>query len=144
MRTFTKAGAVLAVLLTVMMTASTAQAHQWGNWHWNRYGSSVTIRAYVSGPNVSWSRAAVADWSNNTILYLPDPGGHTDLSVFAGNYGNTGWGGLASIESYTSGSHITHAHSRVNTYYGYGYYDEVVPDLVEVEVAVPHLKPAWW
>lgn len=122
MRSLARAGVILAVVVTALLAASTAQAHQWGSWHWNRYGSSVTIRAYVSGPNVTWSRAAVADWDRNTILYLPDPGSHTDMSVFAGNYGNTGWGGVAEIINY-SGSHITHGHARVNTYYGYGQSD---------------------
>jgi hypothetical protein len=38
------------------------------------------------------------------------------VHVFDGNYGANGWAGLASLES-VSGSHILHAHARINYYY---------------------------
>lgn len=49
---------------------------------------------------------------------MPLQSAHTDISVLDGNYGNTGWGGLASIES-SSGCTILHGHARVNLYYSY-------------------------
>jgi predicted Zn-dependent protease len=111
-------------MVMTLFSATTAQAHPWGNWHWNRYGSSVTIAAYTTGSQVTASKQAANDWSNNTILYIPQYTSHTDMSVFDGNYGATGWGGLASLES-VSGDHILHGHARVNMYYGYGYSDVV-------------------
>jgi predicted Zn-dependent protease len=111
-------------MVMTLFSATTAQAHKWGNWHWNRYGSSVTIAAYTTGSQVTASKQATNDWSNNTILYIPQYTSHTDMSVFDGNYGATGWGGLASLES-VSGDHILHGHARVNMYYGYGYGDVV-------------------
>lgn len=107
-------GAVIAALVG----ASAASAHKWGNWHWNRYGSSVTIQAYNTATYRAEASAAINDWSANTILYVPQVNYHTDLSVFDGNYGPTGWGGLAEIINY-SGSHITHGHARLNYYYSY-------------------------
>ena len=111
--------AVIAILVIAnLILGSQAYAHQWGSWHWNRYGSSVTINTYNTATYRSEASAAINDWSNNTILYVPQIGSHTDISVFDGNYGATGWGGLAEIINY-SGSHITHAHARLNYYYSY-------------------------
>jgi predicted Zn-dependent protease len=101
--------AVIALLLVANIFVGTkAYAHQWGRWHWDRYGATVTIAAYNS--------KAINDWDSNTILSVPQSNKHTDIHVFDGNYGANGWAGLASIESY-SGSHITHGHARVNYYY---------------------------
>ncbi|GIV98058.1 MAG: hypothetical protein KatS3mg057_2715 [Herpetosiphonaceae bacterium] len=111
--------AIAILLLANLLVARQAIAHKWGNWHWNRYGSSVTIRVYNTARYWTEANRAVRDWDNNTILYLPDPGTHTDISLFDGNYGATGWGGLAEIINYTSGSHITHGHARLNYYYSY-------------------------
>lgn len=46
-------------------------------------------------------------------------GNHSDVSVFDDNFGDTGWDGLATIESTElfNWNHITHAHARLNTYY---------------------------
>jgi hypothetical protein len=112
----TLAAAVIAVLV---VTGSTASAHQWGNWSWNRYGSTVTIQVYnYATSSYSNANAAIRDWDSHTILSLPDPGSHTDISVFDGNSGATGWVGLATIVN-SNGNYITHAHAQLNTYYGY-------------------------
>lgn len=111
--------AIALLVLANLFVGSRAFAHQWGSWHWNRYGSSVTIQAYNTATYRTEASNAINDWSNNTILYVPQVGGHTDISVFDGNYGATGYGGLAEIISYTTGSHITHGHARLNYYYSY-------------------------
>ncbi len=107
----------IGLLLTVnVVMATVASAHQWGNYHWNRSGSSVTIRANNTAQYRTEASRAINDWSNNTILDIPQVDYHTDISVFDGNYGDTGWGGLAEITT-TSGNHITHGHARLNYYY---------------------------
>lgn len=93
-----------------------AFAHQWGSWHWNRYGSPVTVNMYNTASYRTEASKAINDWNNNTILYTPQLGSHTYVHVFDGNYGANGWAGLASLES-VSGSHILHAHARINYYY---------------------------
>jgi hypothetical protein len=66
----------------------------------------------------SQANAALQEWDSKTILGLPLVNYHTDISVYDGYYGNTGWAGLASIESY-SGCTILHGHARVNRSYSY-------------------------
>ncbi|MEU7839235.1 hypothetical protein [Nonomuraea sp. NPDC049129] len=105
--------------LVLVSTTPPAFAHQWGSWHWNRYGATVTIQIQDTATNFSQAEASINDWDSHTLLSLPRVGSHTDISVFDGNYGNTGWGGLAEIINYTSGSHITHGHARLNYYYSY-------------------------
>ncbi len=102
-------------LLTV--DASPASAHNWGNWHWDRTGSQIVIYNYIYGGTTAQAEAARQDgWNKIGILYNYAVNYHTDISVFDGNFGNTGWIGLASLES-VSGDHILHGHARYNTYY---------------------------
>ena len=109
----------IGLLLTAnLVMATAASAHRWENWHWNRYGSSVTIKAYNTAYYRTEASRAIKDWSSNTILYIPEVDEHTDISVFDGNYGDTGWVGLAEIIN-NSGSHILHGHARLNYYYNY-------------------------
>lgn len=113
---------VLAVLLcfNLALVSGNVAAHNWWSWHWDK----STLGVYVYGPSTAESRQAIYDWHSMTDLSLPERTSHTDVSVFAGNYGDTGWGGLASIESYSWDWHcwwwckITHAHARYNSYYG--------------------------
>ena len=94
-----------------------ASAHRWGSWHWNKTGSQIVIQSYIYGGTQAQAEAARVDaWNKISILYNYRVNYHTDVSVFDGNFGATGWIGLASIESY-SGSHILHGHARLNTYY---------------------------
>ena len=116
MKRYAGLAAIALLLVANVFVAKQALAHQWGSWHWNRYGSSVTINAYNTASYRSEASSAINDWSNNTILYVPQVGSHSDIHVFDGNYGATGYGGLAEIISY-SGNHITHGHARVNYYY---------------------------
>jgi len=96
-----------------------ANAHRWGSWHWHKSGSQIVIRQSHAGTTTALMEAARQDaWNKVGILYNYRSDTHTDVSVFDGNYGATGWAGLASIESY-SGSHILHAHARYNKYYAY-------------------------
>lgn len=107
------------------LNAGVASAHNWGNWHWNKSGSQITIQSYIYGATQTQAEAARVDaWNKVPILYNYRVNYHTDVSVFDGNFGATGWAGLASIESTAwdwgcfGWCHITHAHSRYNSYYG--------------------------
>ncbi|MFD1542807.1 hypothetical protein [Nonomuraea guangzhouensis] len=120
LRRITTALAMAATIVLIpVLAAPQALAHQWDGWHWNRYGATVTINVLNTATYAAEANAALNDWDSNTILSLPRVGSHTDISMFDGNYGNTGWGGLAEIISYMSGNHITHGHARLNYYYSY-------------------------
>lgn len=113
--------AALALLVGALIAAtpSPASAHLWGNWHWNKTGTQIVIQSYIYGGTTAQAEAARQDaWNKVAILYNYSVTYHTDVSVFDGNFGATGWVGLASLES-VSGDHILHAHARYNTYYGY-------------------------
>ena len=118
MKRFATPVAIAILLIANLLVGTNVFAHQWGSWHWHRGGASVTINAYNTATYRAEASAAINDWSNNTILYVPQVGSHSDIHVFDGNYGATGWGGLASLES-VSGNHILHGHARLNYYYGY-------------------------
>lgn len=100
-------------------------AHDWFSFHWHK--RTLGTRMAVSSTFASAAEAARADWSNNTIVNLQRVNFHTDLSVFDGNFGDTGWGGLASVQGVTlDGFHclipplfcqMTHAHAMLNTFY---------------------------
>jgi len=108
---------IVVVIALLALNVGFASAHRWGSWHWNKTGSQIVIQSYIYGGTQTQAEAARVDaWNKIGILYNYRVNYHTDVSVFDGNFGNTGWVGLASIESY-SGSHILHAHARLNTYY---------------------------
>ena len=125
MRRFIRLFAVVGAVLTLFASnIYVASAHNWSNWHWDKTGTRIQIQSYITGSTASLAEAARRDaWNKIGILYNYRVNYHTDVSVFDGNFGNTGWGGLASIESSAwnwgswSYSHITHAHARVNNYY---------------------------
>lgn len=109
--------AVLAVAFTAALTPQPATAHNWGNWHWNKGGTQIVIQSYIYGSTTAQAEAARANaWNSVAILYNYSVNYHTDVSVFDANSGNTGWVGLASLES-VSGDHILHGHAQYNTYY---------------------------
>ncbi|HEX6074004.1 MAG TPA: hypothetical protein VFZ32_01935 [Micromonosporaceae bacterium] len=123
MRTPARAGVLVGAVVMALLGATGVQAHTSG-YHWNRYGSTVTIPAYTTGTYADATFQAANDWSNNTILYIPQYPVHTDLHLFDANYGNTGWLALTEYTS-LSGTHILHGHGRLNTYYRFTYADAV-------------------
>ena len=115
------------VTMTILFAANVyvASAHQWGRYHWHKSGSAIVIQNFIYGGTQAPAEAARQDgWNKIAILYNYRTSYHTDISVFDGNFGNTGWGGLASLENldWDWGSfwwnHIAHAHARYNTFYG--------------------------
>lgn len=106
------------VLLNVMV----AEGHNWWSWHWHT-GSG--IRTWVHSSRQTQSNAALNDWDSHCDVNFPRSSSHTEMSVFGGNFGATGWWGLASIEDYAfdwwhkwNWSKIQHCHARYNSYYG--------------------------
>lgn len=113
--------AALVLLVGGLLNVGTtpANAHNWGNWHWNKGGTFIQIQSWIYGGTTAQAEAARVDaWNKVAILYNYRVDYHTDVSVFDANSGNTGWVGLASLES-VSGDHILHGHAQYNTYYGY-------------------------
>jgi len=104
----------LAGLLVLPWLDAPASAHNWGCWR----QPNRTVLVYNSAANRTQAAAALSEWSADTILNISNRTSHTEVSVYDGNYGATGWGGLASIES-SSGCNITHGHATLNTYYSY-------------------------
>jgi predicted Zn-dependent protease len=118
MKTPLKFAAIALLLAANLWAAGAASAHDWGKWHWNRAGNPTTINVYNTASYKNETSAAVNEWSNDTILNLPQVNSHSDVHVFDGNYGAVGWGGIARIMQY-SGNHILHGHAELNYYYSY-------------------------
>lgn len=111
-------GFVALVLLAANVKIATA--HRWSSWH----QPDTNVKVYNFAVRHAEAEAAINDWDSHTKLKLPRQSSHTDISVFDGNYGATGWSGLASIEDTGFGwwdcwwwCHVDHAHARVNTHY---------------------------
>lgn len=104
----------LAGVLALPWLDAAAFAHNWGCWR----QPNRTVLVRNTAGNSSQAAAALNEWSADTILNISFLSTHTEVSVLDGNYGNTGWGGLASIES-SSGCNITHGHATLNTFYSY-------------------------
>lgn len=113
----------LVVLGLLFANVQVAFAHNWWQWHWHKN----PVHIWVFGSNVPETVAAIADWGSHISdmkLHVQFRG-HTDISAFGANFGNTGWWGLATIKNYSfdwwhywNWSRIKHAHSAYNSYYG--------------------------
>jgi hypothetical protein len=102
---------VAGILLVAGLAGTAAEAKRWGCWI--QADRNVKIRNTTSS-----ATAAVNDWNNLTILNLSAVSSGEETYVFNANSGNTGWGGLASITSY-SGCTIRRATAQLNTYYSW-------------------------
>lgn len=98
--------------------------HRWKSWHWDK--SSIGTWVQSNRPFATQARQARDDWHSMTDISLPLRSSHTDISVYAANYGDTGWSGLASVEDNGWDWHcwwycrIVHGHARVNTFFAGG------------------------
>jgi hypothetical protein len=118
----------VAVATVSLLTANlgVASAHQWWRYHWDKSGPSIVIQNWIYGDNQTEAEYAREDgWNTIGILYNYSVPYHTDISVYGGNYGATGWWGLATLENVDFDfwgcfcyDHISHAHAAFNTYYG--------------------------
>lgn len=113
--------ALWSILAGMLLLANLelAHAHRWWKWHWNKAG----IGAWNTAVRHDEAQAALNDWGSHTEINFSMKSSHTDISVFDGNYGATGWSGLATIKDsewdwwcwWWCG--VDHGHARVNTYY---------------------------
>ncbi len=101
-----------ACVLAALFGATVVQAHNWGCW----IQPDRTVKTYNTAGLRSQATSALQEWDSKTILAVPLVSYHTDISVYDGYYGNTGWAGLASIENY-SGCKILHGHAKFNRSY---------------------------
>ena len=106
-----KAVLVAGALLIAGLAGQAAQARQWGCW--SQADRNVKLRN-----TSSLATNAINEWNNSTILNISSVSSGEETYVFAANSGNTGWGGLASITSY-SGCTIRRATAQLNTYYAW-------------------------
>lgn len=125
----------IAVAATVsalaLATPTSAQDHQWGNYHWANDGTGVTLDVYYNFANNVWKThhdKSLVDWqASSSPLKLMDKGKAGGSSrkcdpisgaivVCSDTYGQRGWLGIANI--WANGDHITQGTSRLNdTYY---------------------------
>ncbi len=108
------------ILLLTALNANLAFGHRWSSWHWDKSTIRVGIWSCTADAG-----AARSDWDSHTDLSLPTSSSHTDISVWCGNFGDTGWWGLASIEDSSFDwwhcfwwCRIEHGHARFNSFYG--------------------------
>lgn len=119
-------GTVFLVLLTagnarlaVSNWETASGAHDWGRWHWDK----SHLEIYLFGSHKNEAIQAINDWNNLTDLRLTSTTRHKDMSVWGADFGDTGWGGLATIEDNGWDWHcwancrVTHGHARFNSYY---------------------------
>lgn len=114
---------LLCVLVVGLFAANLAiaRAHNWWYYYWPRSNMQVFI-----GNSAVAADAARRDWASHTHLKLARSPRHTDISVFSGDYGNTGWSGLTTIEQWgldypwhcggAPWCRMIHVHSRYNSY----------------------------
>ena len=102
---------IAGALLIAGLAGDAAQAHRWGCW----IQADRNVRIRNTASNAS---QAVSDWNNQTILNLSSVSSGEETYVFNANSGNTGWGGIARILSY-SGCTILRASAQLNTYYSW-------------------------
>jgi len=126
-----KRTAVLLGAVIVLLGANIAIAHDW--WFWHQHKQTLGIN--ITAANAISAEAARADWGEGVynVMNLPSVAHHSDVSVLDGDYGDTGWAGLAEVISYFNHCHapldaaleacsqsfpgIAHAHVRLNTFY---------------------------
>ena len=133
-----KAFAWITTVFFVFISASGAYAdHQWDNYHWEKKDTAILTLSVGDNHTGQWSSFLnYVGYSWNTFggSYLAInvvPEGTGDIESYNGNYGNTGWLGLASIwVSRGKNKHIVRGESKMNEYYitldGYDGFNEEV------------------
>lgn len=104
----------------IIANVQVAGAHDWWHWHWH---TGTDIETWVGGQYESVYEDVLYEWDKKTIVSFPRTL-HSEMSVFDGDFGPTGWGGLSSIEvkgydwyHHWDYSKVEHCHARVNLYY---------------------------
>lgn len=108
--------AALAAANLAMITGDSPRqsgSRWWNNYHWNR--STVRLLVNSSSASRTPSLRAANAWGRMD-LSVTSSSVHSDISLFDGDYGSTGWRGLASPWVYSDGA-FSHCHARLNRFY---------------------------
>lgn len=119
--------ASLLIAAVSLVAVPAFAGHGWGNYHWPRTATQVSLDL---GDNVdsrwdSYLTVAISDWNSSSVLDLSKIAGSTnvkrcnpdtgEIEVCNARYGRTGWLGVAGI--WASGDHITKAYTKLNDTY---------------------------
>jgi len=114
------------LLMNLGVFTRTAEAHNWGGWHWNKSGYITLYHGWQGGCCRDQANAARNNaWNTIGILYnyWAADYAHTNVSVWS-EYNSDTWGGIANqIDADWDWGcwcydHTTHAHARYNSRYG--------------------------
>ena len=123
--------AVIALAVFALLPKPIDASHGWSTYHWPRTSSAlknIPFRRYVSASWVTRYNTAITDWRKASMTKIRPQtttiGGQTPScpmftgqgSVCDGNYGNTGWLGLATI-SINAQRHILRGNAKQNNTY---------------------------
>lgn len=118
---------VVAAVLVSAVPATVSANHTWRGYHWARTANPFVIQV---GSNVgngwkSYLQSAATEWTKSSVLDVQLVGGSTSscslsksvgtIQVCNGNYGNTGWLGIAGVS--VSNKHIVAAYVKLNDSY---------------------------
>jgi hypothetical protein len=120
-----RARVLSAFVLVLALTAAPARANHSSGYHWARSSNPFAV-TYTTNVSSSWApivSKVLSEWDNVAQYRVagPDvvdfvPGGGR-LWIESGNYGDTGWYGLATIGVDPRSGHIGAASVRVNDSY---------------------------
>ncbi|GAA1219483.1 hypothetical protein GCM10009665_06970 [Kitasatospora nipponensis] len=116
--------------LLALSTGPALADHSWGNYHWARTGAvQLNITSSVTSDWSDSLTSANSDWNqsdylkNTLVTGSADDANRSDCAMPLGAvqvcnyaYGNTGWSGLASIDT-ADGTHINQASAKMNDSY---------------------------
>ena len=131
---------ILAVGVTVLISATSFADHSWNNYHWARTTNSFDL-TIVNSTTSDWDLyvgLAVSDWSSSSKLNMIEDPNSDDTSKKTRRrcngpvgqvricnlaYGQTGWLGIAGI-SIDTNDHITTGYTKLNdTYFSQSFYN---------------------
>jgi len=122
--------------LALCLAPTTFADHTWGSYHWARQSDSFTLQVVDSVTDVWWTELdeALTKWAVAESIDLQITESQTDETtrmncpmvqgkarVCSGDYGTTGWLGLATVGVDSSG-HVDRGVSRINTNGSYSSY----------------------
>jgi predicted Zn-dependent protease len=125
---------VLTLSLGFVVQAAPSQgAHRWLHLHWARSSNPFTL-TYQANVSSTWSSLVskvIGEW-DNVAQYSPGTfdvvnfAGGPKLKIESGNYGPTGWFGIAEVTFEVLTGHIEEGSVKVNDYYFTGQYNTTV------------------
>lgn len=113
----------LALALLLLAAAPASASHRWSRYHWARASTAAPVPLTIDDTAVTgaWgvqSGAVVSDWNafSGGVLTLTAGASGVDVTASSGDFGASGWLGIAEIQVDVK-RHITTARVRLNDYY---------------------------